>query len=317
MDPQDPSEKPARRHLARTSDEPRRRCAVGGQGFRLLGPWRSRYCRTAGAGAGPGAAGSAVRVHAPGAPWTCSAPELGDFARRRRRGGVRDPGRRQSRRTSQGYLRCARPAARSARRSGHRRGRPDPRRGLRRRRPRAADRHHHRRDQLLLRPCPGDTAVSGSGRPARPRTLVVGLTGATRAGCSRSPDAQMLAAIATERGVWVAQSTKGDRFAAQHLLTGGGLMPSALAAAWLGGESTRSSPGPAPRGRRRRDPRSHRLRPGLAHRRAAPAPAALTVAGGHRVDELGVAARAGARHGGLDRELVRQPRRLPLPGAGR
>ena len=74
----------------------------------------------------------------------------------------------------------------------------------------------------------------------------------------------------------------------------------------------------ATRGRRRRPPRA------ASPTRWAPRPTrprgvktAVTVPAGHRIDELGVAARRRWRHGRLGRELVRQVRRLPLARPGR
>ncbi|MGZ4166481.1 MAG: hypothetical protein ACXVR1_18825 [Solirubrobacteraceae bacterium] len=136
--------------------------------------------------------------------------------------------------------------------------------------------------------------VSAGGRVARARTLVSGLAGATQGQLLTLKDGQMLAVVATERGVWVVQSAKANRFGSQHLLTGGGHMPETLATAWLGGESTivawTSAAGvagaAAPRGisyatgSRTRAPRKVR--------------SAVLVRAGHRIDELGVA----ARHGG-------------------
>ena len=134
-------------------------------------------------------------------------------------------------------------------------------------------------------------AVSGAGAPARPRTLVGGLTGATLAQLQPLADGQMLAAVATERGVWVVQSARANRFGAQHLLTGGGVMPSALATAWLGGESTVVAWTGASGIAGAQDPRT--IAYALGSRTSAPrrARTAVTVAAGHRVDELGVAAR--------------------------
>ena len=45
---------------------------------------------------------------------------------------------------------------------------------------------------------------------------------------------RMLAAIATERGVWVSQSAKADQFGAQHRISPNGQVPVSMDAAWLG-----------------------------------------------------------------------------------
>ena len=103
----------------------------------------------------------------------------------------------------------------------------------------------------------------------------------------------MLAAVATERGVWVVQSAKANRFGAQHLLTRGGQMPETLDAAWLGGESSivawTSANGIAGQAA----PRS--ISYALGSKTGAPhgVKTAVTVPAGHRIDELGVAARGG------------------------
>ncbi|HEX4010924.1 MAG TPA: hypothetical protein VHX62_12985 [Solirubrobacteraceae bacterium] len=137
-------------------------------------------------------------------------------------------------------------------------------------------------------------AVSAAGRPAPPRTLVSGLTGPTLAQLQPLAGGQMLAAVATERGVWVVQSAKANRFGAQHLLTGGGLMPSALATAWLGGQATIVAWTGASGTAGAADPRT--IAYALGSRTSAPrrVRTAITVPAGHRVDELGVAARAGS-----------------------
>ncbi|MGZ4194698.1 MAG: hypothetical protein ACXVRW_19845, partial [Solirubrobacteraceae bacterium] len=54
--------------------------------------------------------------------------------------------------------------------------------------------------------------VSAGGRVARARTLVSGLAGATQGQLLTLKDGQMLAVVATERGVWVVQSAKANRF---------------------------------------------------------------------------------------------------------
>ncbi len=56
--------------------------------------------------------------------------------------------------------------------------------------------------------------VGGGGQVGRPRTLVSGLSGAAQGQLLTLRNGSMLAAVATERGVWVAQSAKADRFGA-------------------------------------------------------------------------------------------------------
>jgi hypothetical protein len=131
--------------------------------------------------------------------------------------------------------------------------------------------------------------VSASGAVGRAQPLVGGLSGATQGQLITLAGGQMMAAVATERGVWVAQSARSDRFGAQHLLSDKGQEPVAMAAAELGGQSSivvwsagRGVIGAiAPRGidyatgSRRQAPHSAKL--------------ALTVPAGHRIDQVAVA----------------------------
>jgi hypothetical protein len=135
--------------------------------------------------------------------------------------------------------------------------------------------------------------VSGGGAVARPRTLVSGLAGATQARLLTLKNGSMLATVATERGVWVIQSAKANRFGAQHLLTRGGLMPETLDAAWLGAENAivawtgaRGVAGQAA-------PRSISYALGAKSHAPRAVKTAVTVPAGHRIDEMEVAARGG------------------------
>jgi hypothetical protein len=135
--------------------------------------------------------------------------------------------------------------------------------------------------------------VSPGGKLARARTLVGGLAGAAQGRLLTLENGSMLAAVATERGVWVAQSSKANRFGAQHLLTRGGQMPETLAAAWLGAESTivawtaaTGVAGPAA-------PRGISYALGTKTHPPKSVKTAVTVPAGHRIDELGVAAHQG------------------------
>jgi hypothetical protein len=126
------------------------------------------------------------------------------------------------------------------------------------------------------------------GRFARTRTLVSKLTGATLGLLSGSPPAPLLAAVATDRGVWVAQSSSGDRFAATRRLTAAAAMPLTLAAsslpsgqttvAWTASDAGENAP----------------TRIFTASTSALGAPRgshlAFTVGAGHQIDELGLAA---------------------------
>ena len=136
--------------------------------------------------------------------------------------------------------------------------------------------------------------VGAGGQVARARTLVGGLTGATQGHLLTLKNGAMLAAVATERGVWVIQSAKADRFGAQHLLTGGGQMPETLDAAWLGGESTIVAWTAAKGVAGQAAPRSISYALGARTHAPRAVKTAVTVPAGHRIDELAVA----ARHGG-------------------
>lgn len=133
--------------------------------------------------------------------------------------------------------------------------------------------------------------VGSDGVAGRPHTLVGGLTGATQAQLLTLGDGQLTAAVATERGVWVAQSSRGTRFGSQQRISDRGQEPISLAAAWLGAQSTivAWTAGTGTIGNA--TPRSIYYATGS--RRQAPnhTRVALTVPAGHRVDELGVARR--------------------------
>jgi len=136
--------------------------------------------------------------------------------------------------------------------------------------------------------------VSAGGALARARTLVGGLAGSTDGRLLTLKNGAMVAAVATERGVWVSQSAKANRFGPQHLLTRGGQMPETLDAAWLGGESSivvwTGAKGVAGQAA----PRSISYALGARTHAPRSVKTAVTVPGGHRIDELAVA----ARHGG-------------------
>lgn len=124
------------------------------------------------------------------------------------------------------------------------------------------------------------------------QTLVGGLTGAGQGRLVALAHGRMLAAVATEGGVWAAESGSGRRFAATHRLTGRAESAQALSATALDGENAvlawTAATGPAGYA----DPRgifyalaSHRSAPHAAH-------TLLRAPVGHRIDELVVAGRA-------------------------
>jgi hypothetical protein len=121
---------------------------------------------------------------------------------------------------------------------------------------------------------------------ARSFTLLRGLAGATE-GQLLSFSGRLLAAVATERGVWVAQTYSGERFGPVHQLAAGAVRPQALQAAAVSGGGTvvvwsasdRSS----------KVPRRVYITDGTAHAAPGAAHALLSVRNGHRIDELALA----------------------------
>jgi hypothetical protein len=157
--------------------------------------------------------------------------------------------------------------------------------------------------ELLTGTSPGSTLtccssaqaiqIGPGGVAARPRTVVAGLAGVTLGQLLTFADGQMLAAVATGRGVWVVQSPRANRFGAQHLLTGGGTMPETLAAAPLGGENSIVAWSAATGVAGAANPRTISYAEGSRTSAPHAVRSAVTVPTGHRIDELGVAARAG------------------------
>jgi len=133
--------------------------------------------------------------------------------------------------------------------------------------------------------------ITGGGAVQPPQTLVGGLAGATLGQLVTLAGGRMLAAVATERGVWTLQSGGGNRFTGRRRLTTAGQAPESLAAGWLGAENSlvawTAATGPAGFA----DPRSIFF--SLGSKRSAPRRAhTLLRAGiGHRIDELAVARR--------------------------
>jgi hypothetical protein len=135
--------------------------------------------------------------------------------------------------------------------------------------------------------------LSAGGAVGRARTLVGGLAGATQGRLLTLKNGAMLAAVATERGVWVIQSGASNRFGAPHLLTHGGQMPEALGAAWLGAESSIVAWTAAKGVAGQAAPRSISYALGAKTHAPRGVKTAVTVPAGHRIDELEVAARTG------------------------
>jgi hypothetical protein len=134
-------------------------------------------------------------------------------------------------------------------------------------------------------------AVSARGVVERPQTVVGGLAGATLGRLLTLADGRMVAAIATEQGVWASQSDRSGRFGGQRRLTAAGQAPQSLSAAWLGGDDSliawTAASGPAGSA----DPRSIFYSSGSNRSPPRAARTLLRAAAGHRVDELAVARR--------------------------
>jgi hypothetical protein len=133
----------------------------------------------------------------------------------------------------------------------------------------------------------GVVDLRAGGRFGKPRTLVSGLGGAT-VGDLVTVGRRTLAAIATERGVWVSQSSPSGRFGRTRRLAGAGAAPQSLAAtalgtsgavvAWSGGKTSVIGP------------RSIYVARGTGAQAPGRAHQALKVPGTDGIDELAVAA---------------------------
>lgn len=100
----------------------------------------------------------------------------------------------------------------------------------------------------------------------------------------------MLAAIATERGVWVSQSASGDRFGAQHRISSNGQVPVSMDAAWLGqGNSIVAWTAGSGNVTGATTPRQIVVAEGSSAGAPKVAHVVITVAPGHRIDQLSVA----------------------------
>jgi hypothetical protein len=133
--------------------------------------------------------------------------------------------------------------------------------------------------------------VSPSGAAGRARKLVGGLAGATQGRLVKLADGQLMAAVGTERGVWVVQATRGDRFGAPHIVSDKGQEPVSMSAAWLGGQTSivAWTAGTGVIGAT--TPRSIYYATGSRKQAPHHARVAVTVPAGHRIDELAVVRR--------------------------
>ena len=132
-----------------------------------------------------------------------------------------------------------------------------------------------------------------SGRFGRPATVVGGLAGATVGSLAPLPSGRLLAAVATDHGVWAAQSSPGGAFGPTHRLTAAATTPWTMAStadasgdtavAWT---NTTGQQGEIAPGAVYVATGSERAAPSHAHR-------AFTVAAGHAVDEVALAPATG------------------------
>jgi hypothetical protein len=131
------------------------------------------------------------------------------------------------------------------------------------------------------------------GRFGRPSTLVGKLAGAAVGSLTPLPGGRLLATVATDRGVWVAQSGAGDGSGPTHRLSAAAAMPWTVATAadaqghtavaWTATQGQQGEVAPnqivAASG-------SARSVPGRSH-------PAFKVGGGHQIDEIGLAPKPG------------------------
>lgn len=134
--------------------------------------------------------------------------------------------------------------------------------------------------------------LTSEGGLTRPRTVVAGLSGDTVAQLLALADGRMLAAVATERGVWEAQATPAGRFSPARLLTSASQSPEAMSAAWLGAESTAIAWTAGAGTAGATDPRTVSLAGPTAAGLPRAVRTAVTLPPGYRIDELAI-----ARHG--------------------
>jgi hypothetical protein len=132
--------------------------------------------------------------------------------------------------------------------------------------------------------------VASGGAPQRPHRLVGGLAGFTQGSLLTLAGGRMLAAIATERGVWVAQSANSDQFGTQHRISPNGQVPVSMDAAWLGKDNSivawTAGSGNVTGAT---TPRQIFVAEGSSSRAPKGAHVVVTVPSGHRIDQLSVA----------------------------
>jgi hypothetical protein len=137
-----------------------------------------------------------------------------------------------------------------------------------------------------------------SGGSGRPQTLVSKLAGTTTGSLTQLPSGSLLAMIATDRGVWVAQARSGGRFGPARRLTSVSAMPWTVAAtadargrtvvAWTSTSGQQGEIAP------------NQIVAAAGSERSAPAGSrtVFTAASGRAIDELALAPAASAITGG-------------------
>jgi hypothetical protein len=132
--------------------------------------------------------------------------------------------------------------------------------------------------------------VGSGGAPQRPRRLVGGLAGFTQGSLLTLAGGRMLAAIATERGVWVSQSAKSDQFGTKQRISANGQVPISMDAAWLGkGNSVVAWTAGSGNVTGATTPRQIFVAEGSSSGAPKGAHVVITVPSGHRIDQLSVA----------------------------
>jgi hypothetical protein len=136
----------------------------------------------------------------------------------------------------------------------------------------------------------GVVRLGAGGHFSRARMLVGRLAGATE-GQLVPVSGRLVAAIATERGVWSAQSSRGAQFGRVHRLTSGDARPETFSAAGLAAGSAIVAW--AQRDKRNPDPRTIYTAAGTARGAPSQRHPAVTVVASHRVDEVAIAGAGG------------------------
>jgi hypothetical protein len=132
--------------------------------------------------------------------------------------------------------------------------------------------------------------VGPSGRPQRPRRLVPNLAGFTQGALLTLAGGRMMAAVATERGVWVAQSVRSDRFARDRRVSPNRQAPVSMDAAWLGGgDSAVAWSAGSGNVTGATVPTRIWVANGSATHAPSGAKVAITVPSGHRIDQVALA----------------------------